>query len=91
MFRRIAFGLICFAFGSVLACWSVASIARAWETTTQGLPLLNLIGVALGLAGLGASADLLGRSRPTAAPKDGIAHSVWASIDDLRKYKIGGK
>jgi hypothetical protein len=88
MLHRIALGLFCLTLGSGLICLTIANIARAWDTGAQGLPLLNLIGLALGLAGMGASADLLGRSRHAGAKTNGIANSIWASLEHLNKYDI---
>ena len=54
--------------GGALVFWSVARFNFPMPSATQGVPLLSLIGVALGLAALGASADLLGLSPRSDSP-----------------------
>jgi type IV secretory pathway TraG/TraD family ATPase VirD4 len=83
IFLKVVLGLFCLALGSSLLCWEVASVAREWETMKHGMPLLNLFGLGLALVGMGASADLLRRSRIAEPEKEGIAKSIWAGLDHL--------
>lgn len=55
---RISLGVACVVAGGALLFWSATTARPA-----QGLPLLTLVGIALGLAALGASADFLGLGR----------------------------
>jgi hypothetical protein len=54
--------------GGALLFWIAARTDLALSTATHGLPLLNLIAIALGLAALGASADLFGLWRRADTP-----------------------
>ena len=56
-------GVASLAGGGALFFWSTANARLALTGGTQGLPLLTLIGVALGLACMGASLDLFGLNR----------------------------
>ncbi len=67
--------------GGALVFWSVAKIGLTSSETPHGLPLLNLIGVALGLAALGASADLLGLSPRSDAPPKIRNTKVYGSAE----------
>ena len=68
--RRLRFllGVVCLIAGGALLYWIVARTDLALSTATNGLPLLTLIAVALGLAALGASAELFGLVRRTDTP-----------------------
>jgi hypothetical protein len=69
---KLALGVACLIVGGALLFWIAARTDLALSTATNGLPLLNLIGVALGLAALGASADLFG---------------LWRHADTLPKIR----
>lgn len=67
---KIPIGVAFLAGGGALLFWSAAGARLALMTPTRGLPLLILIGVALGLACLGAGLDFFGCWRATnPAPK----------------------
>lgn len=53
-------GVAFLAGGGALLFWTATGARQALTTDTQGLPLLSLFGVALGLACLGASLDCFG-------------------------------
>ncbi len=60
---RVPLGVALLIGGGALLFWSATSARLALAGAIQGLPLLTLIGVALGLACLGASLDLFGLGR----------------------------
>lgn len=60
---RHTMGVASLTVGGSLLFWNATTIDRSLSTTTQGLPLLNFIGVVLGLAALGASAEFFGLVR----------------------------
>ena len=60
---RLGLGVAFLTGGGALLFWSVARNDLLSSVPTNGLPLLTLIAIVLGLAGLGASADLLGITR----------------------------
>ncbi len=60
---RVALGVAFLIGGGALLFWIAARTDLAPSTSTNGLPLLNLIAIAIGLAALGASADLFGLVR----------------------------
>jgi hypothetical protein len=66
---RLALGVACLIAGGALLFWVAVRTDFALSTATNGLPLLNLIVIALGLAALGASADLFGLWRRADTPK----------------------
>jgi hypothetical protein len=67
---RLALGVAFLIGGGALLYWIALRTDLALSTATSGLPLLNLIAVALGLAALGAGADFLGLwRRRDALPK----------------------
>ncbi len=57
---RLSLGVASLIGGGALLYWGIAKIASPSPTTINGIPLVTLIGVALGLAALGASADFFG-------------------------------
>jgi hypothetical protein len=64
---RLSLGVACLIAGGALLSWVAL---RSDFTVTNGLPLLNLIATAIGLAALGASADFFGLwRRPDVPPK----------------------
>jgi hypothetical protein len=65
---RLCLGVAFLIGGGALLFWSIAKTAAASSTMTNGLPLATLIAVALGLAALGASADLFGFGQKIDAP-----------------------
>ena len=69
---RLALGVAFLIGGGALLFWIAARTDLALSTATHGLPLLNLIAVALGLAALGASADFFG---------------LWRRRDELPKVR----
>ena len=65
---RLLLGVACLIAGGALLFWVAVRTDFALSTATNGLPLLNLIVIALGLAALGASADLFELWRPADTP-----------------------
>ena len=65
---RFALGVAFLMGGGALLFWIIARTDLALSTATNGLPLLNLIGVILGLAALGASAEFFGLVRRADIP-----------------------
>ena len=57
---KLSLGVACLIAGGALLFWVAVRTDFTLSTATNGLPLLNLIVIALGLAALGASADLFG-------------------------------
>ena len=57
---RLSLGVACLIAGGALLFWIALTTDLALSHATNGLPLLNLIAIALGLASLGASADFFG-------------------------------
>ena len=62
---RLSLGVACLIASGALLFWVAL---RTDFTATSGLPLLNLIATALGLAALGASADFFGLWRRADVP-----------------------
>lgn len=60
---RALLGVALLIGGGALLFWSAASARLVLAGAIQGLPLLTLIGIAIGLACVGASLDLFGLSR----------------------------
>ena len=69
---RLALGAAFLTGGGALLFWTAARTDLALSTATHGLPLLNLIAIALGLAALGASVDFFG---------------LWRRRDELPKVR----
>jgi hypothetical protein len=65
---RVPLGVALLIGGGALVFWSATSVRLALAGAIQGLPLPTLIGVALGLACLGASLDLFGFGRKAEPP-----------------------
>ncbi len=65
---KLVLGVACLIAGGALLSWVALRTNFALSTATNGLPLLNLIAIALGLAALGASAELFGLVRRTDTP-----------------------
>ena len=65
---RLSLGVAFLIGGGALLFWIIARTDLALSTATNGLPLLNLIGVILGLAALGASAEFFGLVRRADTP-----------------------
>ena len=65
---RFLLGVACLIAGGALLFWIAMRTDLALSTATNGLPLLTLIAVGLGLAALGASAELFGLVRRTDTP-----------------------
>jgi len=81
--------LLNFAHGSGRNVAKATELAyRERAPTRAGLPLLYLLALAIGLAVLGASVDLLGRRRAPGAKQGVVAKSVWADRAQLVACKI---
>jgi hypothetical protein len=80
----------CFVAGGVLLSSYGLLAARAVANPAHGMPLLTLAGAVAGVAAIGGGIDLLA-SRARKARQEGIANSVWASPDDLRKFDVLGE
>jgi len=65
---RLALGAAFLMGGGALLFWSVARNDLLSSASTSGLSLLTLVSIALGLAALGASADLFGLRRQDDPP-----------------------
>ena len=67
---KLSRGVACLIAGGALLFWVAERTDFPRSTATNGLPLLNLIVIALGLAALGASAEFFGLvRRADASPK----------------------
>ncbi len=84
---RFALGVACLIAGGALLFWVVARTDLALSTATNGLPLLNLIAVALGLAALGASAELFGLVRRTDAPPKIRNTKVYGAAEPASEHE----
>ena len=83
-------GLTCFAIGAALLVFGGVEIHRAVSSATHGVALAHLAVLALGLAAVGMGAERLGFDLPAAedAGRGEIAHSRWATAEDLIAHKI---
>lgn len=90
MQRKTAFGLACLALGAVLLAVGAAEIYRVMSATAHGPALYHLATLALGLAAVGVGVERLGfeLSSSEAVQRNEIAHSRWATAQDLITYGI---
>jgi uncharacterized membrane protein len=79
----------CFTAGGVLLSTYGVMAARAVADPAHGMPLLTLAGAFAGVAAIGGGIDLLA-ARARKVRQEGIAQSVWASPDDLRRFNVLG-
>jgi hypothetical protein len=83
-------GLACLAIGAALLIFGGVEIYRSMSGATHGLALHQLAIVALGLAAAGFGVERLGFELPTAetVQKGEVAHSRWATAEDLITHNI---
>jgi hypothetical protein len=84
---RFLLGVLLLVIGGALVARYGAATAQSLMHTHEGLTLANLYGVAVGMAGLGASADLLGLHRSASrSPAPPPTREAWkGSFADMNQ------
>ena len=83
---RLSLGVACLNAGGALLFWVAVRTDFALSTATNGLPLLNLIVIALGLAALGASADFFGLWQRAETPSKVRNTKVYGAAEPASEH-----